>query len=109
MPCFTWIGVEVGVRGSGDGLGVDIGEPLLIKKRKEKQNKLNKIDTFNPSKKILKITEERQGCQDKSDKLGKETGQLQVLSSSRGTEAGDQCASLSPSSSVDQQHQHQNH
>lgn len=35
--CFTWTGVEVGVRGSGDGLGVDMGEPLLIKKR----NKIN--------------------------------------------------------------------
>lgn len=26
-PCFMCTGVEVGVRGSGDGLGVDIGEP----------------------------------------------------------------------------------
>lgn len=27
--------MEVGVRGNGDGLGVDIGEPLLIKERRE--------------------------------------------------------------------------
>lgn len=29
-PCFMCTGVEVGVRGSGDGLGVDIGEPDTI-------------------------------------------------------------------------------
>lgn len=27
--------MEVGVRGNGDGLGVDIGEPLLIKEMRE--------------------------------------------------------------------------
>lgn len=58
MPCFTWTGVEVGVRGNGDGLGVDIGEPLLIKKRK---NTLNKIDIFNPYKKMLEDNERRAG------------------------------------------------
>lgn len=52
--------MEVGVRGSGDGLGVDMGEPLLIKKRKEKQNKR---DILNPSKKMLKIMQKGQGDQ----------------------------------------------
>lgn len=58
MPCFTWTGVEVGVRGNGDGLGVDIGEPLSIKKRK---NTLNKTDIFNPYKKMLEDNERRAG------------------------------------------------
>lgn len=30
VPCFTWTGVEVGVRGNGDGLGVEIGDPETI-------------------------------------------------------------------------------
>lgn len=30
VPCFTCTGVEVGVRGNGEGLGVDIGEPETI-------------------------------------------------------------------------------
>lgn len=66
VPCFTWTGVEVGVRGSGDGLGVDMGEPLLIKKR----NKVNKRHILNPSKKMLMVLE------DKDDKWGKENGTL---------------------------------
>ena len=42
--------------------------------KKEKQNKLNKIDIFSPSKRMLKKMEEGQGHQYKGDKLGEEDG-----------------------------------
>lgn len=60
--------MEVGVRGNGEGLGVDMGEPLLMKKKK--QNKLNKRDIFSLSKRMLKKMEEGQSHQDQGDKLG---------------------------------------
>lgn len=38
VPCFMCTGVEVGVRGNGEGLGVDMGDPKETEENSQQNN-----------------------------------------------------------------------